>query len=50
MTPEVEQLRATLDGLRHMNSMVEGTGLPRLDEAKIEAMIARDTLPLLGLE
>jgi predicted TIM-barrel fold metal-dependent hydrolase len=43
-------VNATLDGLRAMNRMVEGTGLPRLDEAKIEAMIHRDTLPLLGLE
>jgi predicted TIM-barrel fold metal-dependent hydrolase len=43
-------VNATLDGLRGMNRMVEGTGLPRLDEAKIEAMIHRDTLPLLGLE
>jgi uncharacterized protein len=43
-------VNATLDGLRALNRMVEGTGLPRLDEAKIEAMINRDTLPLLGLE
>jgi predicted TIM-barrel fold metal-dependent hydrolase len=40
---------ATIDGLRKMNRMLDGTALPRLDEAKIEAMIARDTLPLLGL-
>src|SRR3954454_3867272 len=40
---------ATLDGLRSLNGMLEGTKLPRLDEAKIEAMIERDTLPLLGL-
>ncbi len=41
---------ATIDGLRTINRMLAGTALPRLDEAKIEAMIARDTLPLLGLE
>jgi uncharacterized protein len=43
-------VNATLDGLRAMNRMVEGTNLPRLDEARIEEMIHRDTLPLLGLE
>lgn len=40
---------ATLDGLRGLNGMLAGTALPRLNEAKMEAMIARDTLPLLGL-
>lgn len=40
---------ATLDGLRKLNSMLEGTSLPRLNNEKIEAMIYRDTLPLLGL-
>jgi predicted TIM-barrel fold metal-dependent hydrolase len=40
---------ATLDGLRGLNDMLEGTKLPRLDAAKIEALIYRDTLPLLGL-
>jgi predicted TIM-barrel fold metal-dependent hydrolase len=42
-------VNATIAGLRAMNRMLEGTALPRLDEAKIEAMITRDTLPLLGL-
>ncbi|MBA4189027.1 MAG: amidohydrolase [Planctomycetaceae bacterium] len=42
-------VNATLDGLRTLNGMLEGTKLPRLDEAKMEAMIHRDTLPLLGL-
>ena len=41
---------ATLDGLRSLNNMVEGTNLPRLDEDQIEAMIHRDSLALLGLE
>ena len=30
--------------------MLEGTKLPRLDPAQIEAMIHRDSLKLLGLE
>jgi predicted TIM-barrel fold metal-dependent hydrolase len=42
-------VNATLEGLRKMNRMLDGTALPRLDEKKIEAMIARDTLALLGL-
>lgn len=43
-------VNATLDGLRSLNNMLEGTALPRLNEAKIEAMIARDTCALLGLK
>ncbi|MFM8273667.1 MAG: amidohydrolase family protein [Gemmata sp.] len=39
----------TLDGLRGLNKMLDGTALPRLSEAKIEALIARDALTLLGL-
>jgi predicted TIM-barrel fold metal-dependent hydrolase len=42
-------VNATLDGLRGMNKMLDGTALPRLNEEKIEAMIARDSLSLLGL-
>jgi predicted TIM-barrel fold metal-dependent hydrolase len=42
-------VNATLDGLRKMNTMLDGTALPRLDERKIEAMIARNSLELLGL-
>lgn len=42
-------VNATLDGLHKMNRMLDGTALPRLDEKKIEAMIARDSLALLGL-
>ncbi|MBM3979475.1 MAG: amidohydrolase [Planctomycetes bacterium] len=42
-------VNATLDGLRSLNTMLEGTALPRLNEAKIEALIARDTGALLGL-
>lgn len=43
-------VNATLDGLRSLNNMLEGTALPRLNEAKIEALIARDTCALLGLK
>lgn len=41
---------ATIAGLRGINRMVLGTGLPRLNEAAIERMIFRDSLPLLGLD
>ncbi|HXR75938.1 MAG TPA: amidohydrolase family protein [Bryobacteraceae bacterium] len=43
-TPE-----ATMAALRQVNSITEGTKLPRISEAKIEAMIHRDTLDLLGI-
>jgi predicted TIM-barrel fold metal-dependent hydrolase len=43
-------VNGTLDGLRSMNRMLDGTALPRLDETKIEEMTARDTLALLGIE
>ncbi len=39
----------TVEGVRNLNNMLEGTNLPRLDEEQIEQMIYRDTLPLLGL-
>jgi predicted TIM-barrel fold metal-dependent hydrolase len=42
-------VNATLDGLRSMNKMLDGTALPRLDEKKIEAMIAHDTCAILGI-
>jgi predicted TIM-barrel fold metal-dependent hydrolase len=41
---------ATLEGLRSLNALLEGTALPRLDDRQIEAMIYRDSLRLLGLE
>jgi predicted TIM-barrel fold metal-dependent hydrolase len=40
---------ASIDGLRKLNAMLEGTALPRLDAARVEAMIHRDSLGLLGL-
>ena len=42
-------VNASIDGLRRLNGMLEGTALPRLNEAEIEALIARDSLSLLGL-
>jgi len=41
--------QATIDGLRGLNNMVAGTGLPRLDANEIETMIYRDSLAGLGL-
>ncbi len=41
---------ASIAGIRGLNDMLEGTKLPRLDAAQIEAMIHRDSLKLLGLE
>jgi predicted TIM-barrel fold metal-dependent hydrolase len=42
-------VNATIDGLRNLNKMLDGTALPRLNEQAIERMITRDSLPLLGL-
>ncbi len=39
----------TIQGVRNLNNMVEGSNLPRLDVDQIEQMIYRDSLPLLGL-
>jgi uncharacterized protein len=41
---------ATIEGLRKLNGMLEGTALPRLDEPAIERMIRRDSFRVLGLE
>jgi hypothetical protein len=38
-----------VDGLRKLNGMLEGTALPRLDAAAVEAVIHRDTPAVLGL-
>jgi predicted TIM-barrel fold metal-dependent hydrolase len=40
---------STLAALKKVNDMAAGTNMPRIPEAKIEAMIHRDSLPLLGL-
>ena len=42
-------VKATIDGLRALNLMLEGTALPRLNVDAIERLIHRDALPLLGL-
>lgn len=42
-------VEATLDGLRSLNHMLHGTGLPRLSDKRIDEMIHRDTGRLLGL-
>jgi uncharacterized protein len=42
-------VNATVDGLRKLNAMVEGTALPRLDADAIERLIQRESLKLLGL-
>ncbi len=43
-------VNASIAGIRALNDMLEGTKLPRLDPAQIEAMIHRDSLNLLGLK
>lgn len=42
-------VNATIDGLRKLNNMLEGSALPRLKMNEIEALIQRDSLALLGL-
>lgn len=42
-------VNGTIEGLRNLNGMLEGTRLPRLDTAQMESMIHRDSLTLLGL-
>ena len=39
----------TIDELRRINRFTEGTALPRVPEAVIEAIVERDSLSLLGL-
>lgn len=41
---------ASLDGMRKLNDMLEGTALPRLNMSLMEAMFYRDTLKILGIE
>jgi uncharacterized protein len=43
-------VNASIEGLRALNRMLEGTSLPRLDEAQIEALINRDSFQLLWAE
>ena len=43
-------VNASVDGIRGLNDMLEGTKLPRLNPEQIEQMIHRDTLKLLCIE
>jgi hypothetical protein len=40
---------ASIEGIRGLNRMLDGTALPRLDAREIEAMIGRDSLSILGI-
>jgi predicted TIM-barrel fold metal-dependent hydrolase len=40
---------ASVEGIRGLNRMVEGTNLPRLDPASVERMLDRNTLELLEI-
>jgi hypothetical protein len=42
-------VRASIDGLRSLNRMVEGTNLPRLDSDEIAGLIHRDSFQILGI-
>ena len=42
-------VNGTIEGLRGLNRMVEGTNFPRLNEQAIERLIYRDSLKILGL-
>ena len=42
-------LEASLAGLRNINRVAAGTGMPRISEEVIEGIIQRDTLSLLGI-
>jgi predicted TIM-barrel fold metal-dependent hydrolase len=41
---------STIEALQKVNDVTRGTGLPRIPEERIEQMIHRDTLGLLGLD
>ncbi len=43
-------VEASVNGIRQLNDMLEGTHLPRLDADAIERMIERDTFKLLGIQ
>lgn len=46
----IATVQESIDALRHVNHIVEGTNLPRVPEAAIEAIIHRDSLSLLNLD
>lgn len=41
---------STIAALKNVNDLAAGTNMPRIPEAKIEEMIHRNSLPLLGLD
>lgn len=43
-------VQSTLDGMRSLNDMLEGTNLPRLNMDKMEQMFERNTLDVLQLD
>ena len=45
----ITTIAETIDGLRRVNDIVVGTGLPRVPEDRIEEIINRNSLALLGL-
>jgi predicted TIM-barrel fold metal-dependent hydrolase len=45
----VTTVQETIDHMRNVNAIVEGTRLPRVSEEAIDAIIHRDALTLLGL-
>ena len=42
-------VEASINGMRALNDMLDGTRLPRLNRDKMEQMFERDTLGLLGI-
>ncbi len=46
----ITDVTETIDHMRRVNDIVEGTQLPRVDLDAIEAIIERDSLGLLGIE
>jgi predicted TIM-barrel fold metal-dependent hydrolase len=40
---------ASIDGMRALNNMLEGTALPRLDMDAMERLFTRDSLSILGI-
>ncbi|MBV7327089.1 amidohydrolase family protein [Chloroflexi bacterium TSY] len=45
----ITTVQETIGALRNVNHVVEGTNLPRVPEEKIEAIIHRESLSLLGI-
>ena len=46
----ITDVTETIDHMRRVNDIVEGTQLPRVDLDAIEAIIELDSLGLLGIE